>query len=83
MGKEDKAFKIFKEDKNVRYVSARDGIFFIKFTGNKKDEAALLKKLVSQDIPVSEFMREEAKLEAVFMDITASNKERIIIENDY
>lgn len=83
MGKEDKAFKIFKEDKNVRYVSARDGIFFIKFTGNKKDEAALLKKLVSQDIPVSEFMREEAKLEAFFMDITASNKERIIIENDY
>ena len=43
----------------------------------------MLKKLVSQDIPVSEFMREEAKLEAFFMDITASNKERIIIENDY
>jgi len=43
----------------------------------------LLKKLVIEDIPVSEFMREEAKLETFFMDITASNKERIIIENDY
>jgi len=42
----------------------------------------LLKKLVAEDIPVSEFMREEAKLETFFMDITASNKERIIIEND-
>ena len=83
MGNEDKAFKIFKEDVNVRHVSAREGIFFIKFTGTKKDEAALLKKLVAEDIPVSEFMREEAKLETFFMDITASNKERIIIENDY
>ena len=83
MGNEDKAFKIFKEDVNVRHVSARGGIFFIKFTGTKRDEAALLKKLVAEDIPVSEFMREEAKLEAFFMDITASNKERIIIENDY
>lgn len=83
MGNEDKAFKIFKEDINVRHVSAREGIFFIKFTGTKRDEAALLKKLVAEDIPVSEFMREEAKLETFFMDITASNKERIIIENDY
>lgn len=83
MGNEDKAFKIFKEDVNVRHVSAREGIFFIKFTGTKRDEAALLKKLVAKDIPVSEFMREEAKLETFFMDITASNKERIIIENDY
>ena len=83
MGNEDKAFKIFKEDVNVRHVSARGGIFFIKFTGTKRDEAALLKKLVAEDIPVSEFMREEAKLETFFMDITASNKERIIIENDY
>ena len=83
MGNEDKAFKIFKEDANVRHVSAREGIFFIKFTGTKRDEAALLKKLVAEDIPVSEFMREEAKLETFFMDITASNKERIIIENDY
>ena len=83
MGNEDKAFKIFKEDVNVRHVSAREGIFFIKFTGTKRDEAALLKKLVIEDIPVSEFMREEAKLETFFMDITASNKERIIIENDY
>ena len=83
MGNEDKAFKIFKEDVNVRHVSARGGIFFIKFTGTKRDEAALLKKLVIEDIPVSEFMREEAKLETFFMDITASNKERIIIENDY
>ena len=83
MGNEDKAFKIFREDVNVRHVSARGGIFFIKFTGTKRDEAALLKKLVAEDIPVSEFMREEAKLETFFMDITASNKERIIIENDY
>ncbi len=83
MGNEDKAFKIFKEDVNVRHVSAREGIFFIKFTGTKRDEAALLKKLVAEDIPISEFMREEAKLETFFMDITASNKERIIIENDY
>ena len=83
MGNEDKAFKIFKEDAHVRHVSARAGIFFIKFTGTKKDEALLLKKLVSEDIPVSEYMREEAKLETFFMDITASNKERIIIENDY
>ena len=83
MGNEDKAFKIFREDVNVRHVSARGGIFFIKFTGTKRDEAALLKKLVIEDIPVSEFMREEAKLETFFMDITASNKERIIIENDY
>ena len=83
MGNEDRAFKIFREDVNVRHVSARGGIFFIKFTGTKKDEAALLKKLVIEDIPVSEFMREEAKLETFFMDITASNKERIIIENDY
>ena len=83
MGNEDKAFKIFKEDVNVRHVSAREGIFFIKFTGTKRDEAALLKKLVAEDIPVSEFMREEAKLETFFMDITVSNKERIIIENDY
>ena len=83
MGNEDKAFKIFKEDVNVRHVSAREGIFFIKFTGTKRDEAALLKKLVAEDIPVSEFMREEAKLETFFMYITASNKERIIIENDY
>jgi len=83
MGNEDKAFNIFKEDVNVRHVSAREGIFFIKFTGTKRDEAALLKKLVAEDIPVSEFMREEAKLETFFMDITASNKERIIIENDY
>ena len=83
MGNEDRAFKIFREDVNVRHVSARGGIFFIKFTGTKRDEAALLKKLVIEDIPVSEFMREEAKLETFFMDITASNKERIIIENDY
>ena len=83
MGNEDKAFKIFKEDVNVRHVSAREGIFFIKFTGTKRDEAALLKKLVAEDIPISEFMREEDKLETFFMDITASNKERIIIENDY
>ena len=62
MGNEDKAFKIFKEDVNVRHVSARGGIFCIKFTGTKRDEAALLKKLVAEDIPVSEFMREEAKL---------------------
>ncbi|MFG6328882.1 MAG: ABC transporter ATP-binding protein [Lachnospiraceae bacterium] len=68
------AVRIIKETPQVENLSI-DGLdITISFDGSEEEEAELLKMLVSNDVPVSSYMRETGNLEEVFMMVTAKKE---------
>ena len=51
----------------------------VSFNGDRRDEALLLQQLVDAEILVSGFMREKGSLETLFMQLTTSEEERMVI----
>ena len=51
----------------------------VGFTGTKQQESELLAQLVRVGVPVRSFMREQASLEAIFMQLTDHEEERVVL----
>ena len=51
----------------------------VGFTGDAADESRLLAGLVEAGVAVRGFMREPGNLEAVFMQITSHDEERVVL----
>ena len=51
----------------------------VSFNVDRRDEALLLQQLVDSEILVSGFMREKGSLETLFMQLTTSEEERMVI----
>ena len=70
------ALQALRQDRMVRSVSIRNNDLLITFSGSKKDESNLLKKLVEAGVPVKGFHREKGNLESLFLQLTGTREER-------
>lgn len=66
--------RLLKEQPNVEKVTRTEDEVLIAFNGSDEDAADLLKRLVEQDIKVSNFYREKEDLESLFLEITGGGK---------
>ena len=73
------ALKLLKEHPLVKTISVREPEIMVVFTGTKRQESELLAQLVKAGVPVRSFMRERASLEAIFMQLTDHEEERVVL----
>ena len=66
----ERAVAFLKKQPLVETLSYKDNTIRVDFRGDALDEAALLSNMVSQDLPVCAFTREEGSLESLFIQIT-------------
>lgn len=66
----EKAVKLLREQPLVDEISGEGNTLEVSFSGNDKEMAGLLKLLISHDISVLTFSKEEGNLEEVFMEVT-------------
>lgn len=78
----EEALRILRQEKCVRSVAMDKNTFSIGFDGDMREAAELLHCLIENDIPVSGFMREPGSLEALFLQMTADNEDKVIMKND-
>ena len=70
------ALSALRTDRMVRSVSIRNNDLLITYSGSKKDESNLLKRLVEAGVPVRGFHREKGNLESLFLQLTGTREER-------
>jgi ABC-2 type transport system ATP-binding protein len=68
-GKE-KGVRILKENLMVENISIKHQNVSVGFRGGNEEEAILLKTLITNDVKICSFTREEGNLESLFMQIT-------------
>ncbi len=68
--KQEYAIEILKQNKLVLNVTILDNSISVYFSGNEKEEAALLAEMVQNEVGVSSFAREDSDLETLFLQIT-------------
>ena len=73
------ALKLLKEHPLVKTISVREPEIMVGFAGRKRQESELLAQLVKAGVPVRSFMRERASLEAIFMQLTDHEEERVVL----
>jgi len=71
----DTAVNILKAEPRVKSMTIQGGSIMAMFTGDKEEEAMLLRKLVEQGVSVHSFSREHSNLETLFLKITGSSGE--------
>jgi ABC-2 type transport system ATP-binding protein len=64
-----KAVTILKKNKYVRTLSTEDKNILVTFIGRREDEANLLRQLITNDVLVVSFKREQSNLESLFLKI--------------
>lgn len=73
------ALRLLKDHPQVQTITVRDQEIMVGFTGNAMDESRLLAGLIEAGVAVRGFMREPGNLEAVFMQITNHEEERVVL----
>ena len=73
------ALRVLKEHPLVRTITVKDRSIMAGFTGSAGQESELLRQLVEADVQVLGFSREPGSLEAVFMEITDDQKEKVVL----
>lgn len=73
------ALKVLKEHPLVRTITVKDSNIMAGFTGSAGQESELLRQLIEADVQVLGFTREPGSLEAVFMQITDDQKEKVVL----
>lgn len=73
------AVKILKEHPLVQTITVREKDIMVGFTGSAEEESRLLAGLIEAGVAVRGFMREPGNLEAVFMQITNHEEERVVL----
>lgn len=74
------AINILKNEDKVKNISISDNDITIGFLGTPDDEADLLKKLVTNNVMVTSFVRQSGNLEEIFMKVT-EKREVLFHEN--
>lgn len=74
------AINILKNEDKVKNISISDNDITIGFLGTPDDEADLLKKLVTNNVMVTSFVRQSGNLEEIFMKVT-EKREVLFNEN--
>lgn len=78
----DMAIQLLRMEQNVKTITIREDSIAVQFHGGAKEEAMLLRKLVSAGIPVSGFIREQGDLESIFMQITNRNQGKVVLTSE-
>lgn len=78
-GSLDQAVKILKEHPLVRTLTVKEQNIMVGFTGNARQECELLAELTAAGVLVRGFVREPGNLEAVFMQLTNREEERVVL----
>ncbi len=78
-GDQSPALRILREHSQVETVTIRGDDILVGFRGDKKDETALLQRLVEAGVQIYGFMRERRNLETVFMQITDRGGEEVVL----
>ncbi|MCI8269040.1 MAG: ABC transporter ATP-binding protein [Lachnospiraceae bacterium] len=73
------ALGLLKEHPLVRSISVKDQEILVQFAGSGQQESHLLTELVQAGVEVRGFMREPGSLEAVFMQLTNHEEERVVL----
>lgn len=73
------AMGLLKEHPLVQTIMIREREVMVGFTGNVEAECRLLADLVEAGVAVRGFMREPGNLEAVFMQLTSHEEERVVL----
>lgn len=76
------ALGLLKEHPLVRSISVKDQEILVQFAGSGRQESRLLTQLVEAGVQVRGFMREPGSLEAVFMQLTRDEEERVVLSYD-
>ena len=63
----------------VHTITVRDQEIMVGFTGDTRQECELLAGLVAAGVLVRGFERESGSLEAVFMQLTRRDEERVVL----
>ena len=69
------AILVLKEEEQVKSLTIQGNSLMVTFTGNRKEEAMLLRRLVDRGVLVQSFAREQSNLEALFLKITEGSGE--------
>lgn len=72
---QEKAVQILKQNPLVDNISTKNQSLCILFKGNEEEEAQLLYQLVSNQVKLVSFCREESNLETLFMQITDKSQD--------
>lgn len=74
------AVNILKNEDKVKNISISDNDITVGFLGTPEDEADLLKKLITNNVKVTSFVRQSGNLEEIFMKVT-EKREVLFNEN--
>ncbi|MDO4296344.1 MAG: ABC transporter ATP-binding protein [bacterium] len=74
LGEVEKTMTLLRSHPYVQTISVKGKEISVGFSGEKRDEAMLLQRLVDAEIPVSGFMRERGSLESIFMQFIQQDK---------
>ncbi len=75
----DQAIRILKEHPLVHTMTIKEQEIMVGFTGDTRQECGLLAQLVASGVLVRGFEREAGSLEAVFMQLTRQDEERVVL----
>lgn len=78
-GDKQTALGLLRENPEVETITIRDDDIVVGFSGDKRDEGALLKQLIEAGAAVYGFVRERGNLESVFMQITDHGDEGVVL----
>lgn len=71
----NEAVELLKKNRYVRTIAVEDNKIMVTFIGRKEEEAKLLKDLITNDILVVSFRREQSNLESLFLKIVEKGSE--------
>ncbi len=75
----DAALKLLKEHELVKTIMVREQEIMVGFAGDAGQESELLAQLIAAGVQVRGFIREPGSLEAIFMQITTRDEERVVL----
>ncbi len=75
----DTALRLLKEHPLVQTITIRDQDIMAGFLGDTRQECELLEQLIRAGVLVRGFEREAGNLEAVFMQLTRQDEERVVL----
>ena len=71
----DTAVLLLKKEEKIESLTIRGNSIFASFSGNREEEARLLKTLIDNGVLVQSFSREQGSLESLFLKITEHSEE--------
>lgn len=78
----EKALAILKSHPRVQTIAVKGDEIKVGFSGEKQDEAELLRQLIAAEVPVNGFMREKGSLETIFMELTEHREEKAVLKHE-